>query len=121
MKMFFLPVVAAASLGLGAGCYTPPSLAVFNTSSQSQVRSFQSQAFDTTDREKTLRDIIATLQDCGFVIDKADATLGAITATKLDGYEMRMTVTIRPRGSAQQTVRASAQFKANGRADARPV
>ena len=76
-----------------------------------QLRSYQSRVFDTTDKEKTLRTIIATLQDLGFVVDKADATLGSVSATKLSGYELRMTVTVRPRGEKQLIVRANAQYK----------
>ena len=75
------------------------------------LRSFQSRAFDTTDKEKTLRTVIATLQDLAFVVDKADATLGSVSATKRSGYEMRMTVTVRPRGTTQLLVRANAQFQ----------
>jgi hypothetical protein len=60
----------------------------------------------------TLRSVIATLQDLGFVIDRADATLGAVTATKLDGYQLRVTVTVRGRGSTQLLVRANAQYEA---------
>src|SRR5262245_19779080 len=69
-----------------------------------QLRSYQTRTFDTTDKLQTLRTVIATLQDLGFVIDKADATLGSITATKLNGYRLRMTVTVRERGSAQLLV-----------------
>ena len=76
-----------------------------------ELRSYQTRAFDTTDRLKTLRTVIATLQDLGFVIDKADAALGIITATKLDGYQLRLTVTVRERDSAQLLVRANAQYE----------
>jgi hypothetical protein len=117
----FRALAAGLALAFLPACHTAPALAVFDTRSAAQVRSFQSHAFDTTDRERTLRDVIATLQDCGFVIDRADAALGAITATKLDGYEMRMTVTVRPRGQAQQLVRASAEFKPSQGSAARPV
>jgi hypothetical protein len=75
-----------------------------------QLRSFQSRAFETTDREKTLRTAIATLQDLGFVVDNADATLGTVSGTKLDGYALRMTVSVRPRGETQTLVRASGQY-----------
>ena len=51
------------------------------------------------------------MQDLGFVIDKADADLGAVSATKLDGYELRMTVTVRPRNENELLVRASAQYQ----------
>lgn len=78
--------------------------------SQVQIRSIQTRAFDTTDKEKTLRTIIATLQDLGFVIDKADAVLGSVSATKLDNYSLKMTVTARPRGTSQLLIRASAQY-----------
>ena len=73
-------------------------------------RSIQSRVFDTTDKAKTQRTIIATLQDLGFVIDKADATLGTVSATKLNGYAMRMTVSVRDHGTKQTLVRASAQY-----------
>jgi hypothetical protein len=118
------PLLLLGALGgalLLAGCVTNPALAVFDTGSQVQLRGYQTRAFDTTDREKLLRTIIATLQDLGFVIDKADATLGSVSGTKLAGYEMRLTATVRPRGETQQLVRASAQFKAGGSAAAQPV
>jgi hypothetical protein len=78
--------------------------------SQVQLRQMQTRAFDTTDVEKTLRAAIATLQDLGFVVDKADLDLGTVTATKLDGYALRMTVTVRHRGKTQVSVRANAQY-----------
>lgn len=94
-----------------SGCGTPPSLAVFDTGSQVQLRSYQSRTFTGPDREKALRGVIATMQDLGFVIDKADAMLGTVTGTKLAGYELRMTVTVQARGHTQLLVRASAQSK----------
>lgn len=80
-------------------------------SNQVQLRQIQSRAFDTTDKTKTLRTVISTLQDLGFVIDKADLELGSITATKLDGYALRMSVTVRPRNTKQLLVRANAQYQ----------
>ena len=80
-------------------------------SNQVQLRQIQSRAFDTTDKTKTLRTVISTLQDLGFVIDKADLELGSITATKLDGYALRMSVTVRPRNAKQLLVRANAQYQ----------
>jgi len=78
--------------------------------SQVKLRSFQTRAFDTTDKEKVLRTVLATLQDLGFVIDKADSVLGSVSATKLSGYQLKMTVTVRSRGITQMLVRANAQF-----------
>jgi hypothetical protein len=85
-----------------------------------QLRSFQSRAFDTNDQNKTLRTIIATLQDLGFVIDKADSTLGSVSATKLDSYALKMTVSVRPRGGTQLLVRANAQYNIRAVEDPQP-
>lgn len=49
--------------------------AMLTTESQVALRSIQSRAFNTRDTKKTLRTVIATLQDLGFVIDKADQEL----------------------------------------------
>ena len=108
----FAIIVIGASLASISGCQTTSSKQLLKTEeSQVQVRSIQTRAFDTTDKNKTLRTIIATLQDLGFVLDKADEVLGSVSATKLDGYRLRMTVTVRPRGQTQLLVRASVQYK----------
>ena len=78
--------------------------------SQVQLRAIQTRAFDTTDRDKMLRTGIATLQDLGFIVDKADNVLGAVSATKLNRYTLRMTVSVRPHGKTQLLVRANAQY-----------
>lgn len=78
--------------------------------SQVKLRSIQSRVFDTTDRNLMLRTVIATLQDLGFVIDDADETLGTVSATKLKGYVLRITVSVRPRGDKQMIVRSNAQY-----------
>ena len=111
---FFRPATSLALLLLAASlaaCDTAPARPVLEGGSQVELRSIQTRAFGTDDREQTLRTVIATLQDLGFVIDKADATLGAVSATKLDGYELRMTVTVRPKTTESLLVRASAQYQ----------
>jgi len=111
----------------GQACQTDSrrqALAV--SKSQVQLRSFQSRAFDTTDREKTLRTIMATLQDLSFVLDKADAILGSVSGTKFGNpemsgpYQVRMTVSVRPRGKTQLIVRANAQFNVEAIEDPKP-
>jgi hypothetical protein len=87
---------------------------------QVQLRSVSTRSFDTADRNLTVRNVIATLQDLNFVIDKADEALGTVSATKFDGYVMRMTVTVRPRGQRQMAVRASAQYNMAAVSDAKP-
>jgi len=93
-----------------AACATVDPRLLDTEQSQVQLRSIQSRAFDTTDKEQTLRAVIATLQDLAFVVDKADLKLGTVSATKLDGYLLRMTVSVRPRGQGEMLVRANAQF-----------
>lgn len=93
-----------------AACASNRDQMLDSQESQVQLRQIQSRAFDTTDEEKTLRTVIATLQDLGFVIDKADKDLGVVSATKLKNYALSMTVSVRPKGTTQLLVRANAQY-----------
>lgn len=119
MKNNAVLVMIVLSL-LVIGCATTQQRLLDSDSSQVQLRSIQTRAFDTTDKEKTLRTIMSTLQDLGFVIDKADATLGTVSATKLKYYALRMTVTVRPRGETQLLVRANAQYNVKPVTDPEP-
>jgi len=76
---------------------------------QAALRAMQTRAFDTTDDQKTLRAVIATLQDLGFVIDDANTSLGIVSGTKLDGGMVRVMVTVTRQGTKQTAVRASVQ------------
>ncbi len=76
---------------------------------QAALRTMQTRAYDTTDEQKTMRAVIATLQDLGFVIDDANAMLGIVSATRLEGGFVRIMVTVKRRGEKQTSVRASAQ------------
>lgn len=91
------------------GCVTA-NQHVMESASAVELRSFQTRAFDMTDKEKMLNAVIATLQDLGFIIDKADEDLGLVTATKYSGYQIRMSVIVQPRGKTQLAVRASALY-----------
>ena len=103
------------------GCQTNSKSQIISASeSQVALRQMQSRAFDTTDIPKTLRTVIATLQDLSFVIDKADAELGSVSGTKLDGYALRMTVSVRPHGESQLLVRANAQYNITAVEDPAP-
>lgn len=105
-----IPLAVAVACALTA-CASPSEQLLATGESQLQLRSIQTRAFDTTDKEKTLRTVMATLQDLGFVLDDADEVLGTVSATKLDRYALRMTVTVRPRGETQLLVRANAQYE----------
>ena len=120
MKQITCTLAVFLALSLTA-CQTTSMNQVMETSeSQVQMRQIQTRAFDTTDTKKTLRTIIATLQDLGFVIDKADNELGTISGTKLDGYSLRMTVTVRQRGQKQTLVRANATYNVTPVDDPQP-
>jgi hypothetical protein len=116
-KLCMLMVV---SLTLG-GCVATMKDQVLDTNNESQLqkRSYQTRAFDTPDKQKVLRAVISTLQDLGFIIDRADSTLGSVSATKLDSYLLKITVTVRPRGD-QMLVRANAQYNVTPVEDPKP-
>ena len=118
MKKLALIMVALLAL---SGCASLKDR-VLDTGDQSQVekRSYQSRVFDTGDKQKVLRAVISTLQDLGFVIDKADATLGTVSGTKLDNYSLKMTVSVRAKGKEQMLVRANAQFNITPVEDPKP-
>ncbi len=95
---------------LSFGCTPSTKQILASSESQVKLRSIQTRVFDTTDKLKTMRTVIATLQDLGFVIDKADDVLGSISATKWKGYALRMTVNVSLKGDSQTRVRANAQY-----------
>jgi hypothetical protein len=111
-------LLAAISL---VGCANNSTQSALDVgTNQVQLRQIQSRAFDTNDKAKTLRTVIAVLQDLGFVIDKADLELGTVTATKLDGYALRMSVSVRPRNATQLIVRANGQYQEEAVTDPAP-
>jgi hypothetical protein len=93
------------------GCQTTKQRLLDSGTSQVQLRSIQTRAFDTSDKIKCLRTVMAALQDLDFVIDDADDVLGAVSATRLNRYALRITVTVRPREDKQLLVRASIQYE----------
>ncbi|MDR3358635.1 MAG: hypothetical protein LBN96_07270 [Desulfovibrio sp.] len=104
------------------GCHASAQRGVMDTDGESQlkIRQMQTRYFDTRDKKKTMESAIATLQDLGFVIDKASFELGTVSATKLSGYNLRMSVNVTPRSGGRMSVRANAQFNANVVDDPQP-
>lgn len=99
--------VVALALAVAA-CQTKDAAMAVTPSSKSAVelRAMQGRVFDTADRGKTLRTVIATLQDLGYSIEKVEAGAGTVSARKL--ANLQMTVSVFPRGAKQMTVRANA-------------
>jgi hypothetical protein len=98
--------VGAIALSLAACQAANQPKLVESQKSPVELRALQSRAFETTNREKTLRAVIATLQDLGYSIDKVEPSAGTITGTKLS--QLRLTATVYPRGESRMMVRANA-------------
>jgi hypothetical protein len=109
-----LPLLGASLL---VGCATSPAN-VAGAGTQLEMRQIQTREYDTLDKSMTMRSVIATLQDLGFTIDQADADLGAVTATRLHEYTMRMTVTVVERDNQRISVRANARVNEDSVTDA---
>jgi hypothetical protein len=93
-----------------SGCATTPGADVIGAGSQVQARQMQTREYDTLDKRLTLRSVIATLQDLGFTIDRADLELGTVTGTRHSEYTMRITVTVREKDGDRVAVRANARI-----------
>lgn len=122
LRWMLLPLIVMTALL--SGCQSMKDR-VLDTSADGQtsveLRAIQSRSFDTSDKQKTMRSVIATLQDLGFVVDKADLDLGSVSATKLSGYSLRMTVSVRPGASGKNMiVRANAQYNITPVTDPKP-
>lgn len=105
-------VAGAVIMLFVVGCYSNANSVLDNKSkSQVEQRSYQARVFNTVNKNQTVRTVIATLQDLDFVIDKADDSLGAVSATKFSrNVPLNISVTVRPRGTQQLVVRANAQY-----------
>jgi hypothetical protein len=79
---------------------------VLSTKSAVELRAMQVRVYDTKDKNKTLRTVIATLQDLGYSIDKVDAEAASVSANKLT--VLRISASIYPHGTMQMAVRANA-------------
>jgi hypothetical protein len=105
-----LVTTAGMALALAAGgCASPQVTEVLSTKSPVELRAMQTRAFDTTDQNKMLRTIVATLQDNGYTIDKVEPPAGTVSATKL--AQLRLTATATQHGTSQITVRANAMVR----------
>ena len=107
-RRFSPGLCALLSTALVACATHPPE--ILGSGSELATREYQTREYETLDRNLTLRSVLATLQDLGFVIDSADESLGTVTATRASQYRMRMTVTVREKGANRVLVRANARI-----------
>lgn len=110
MKIIF--VITLSTVIFLSGCATTNDRILdVDDETQLQKRNYQSRIFDTSNKEKVLRATLSTLQDLGFVIDNANLMLGSVSGTKLDRHnKIKITVSVRPKGTDRMLVRANAQF-----------
>lgn len=90
------------------------------THSQAAQRAISTRAFDTGDRAKVFQAVISSLQDLGFVVDRADGVLNTVSATRFGSGIVRFTVTLRPGGETRTIVRASGQINQHELSDPAP-
>jgi hypothetical protein len=108
--------ILMAGMVLLHGCTTPetPKDLLAPTDAQLKIRSIQTRAFDIADRNTAMRGVIASLQDLGFIIERANEALGLVTAARFaepNYYDVvSITVTVRQEMKDKLTVRANAIY-----------
>lgn len=115
-----MPLIGAGLLLAGAlslqGCAAPQATQdlLAPTEAQMKIRSLQTRSFDLTDRNAAIRGVIASLQDLGFIIERANEDLGLVTAARFaepNYYDVvTITVTVRQETEAKMSFRANAIY-----------
>jgi len=90
-----------------ASCTTTNENVLGDNKSQVALRNMQSRSFETGDKEAVMRGVISTMQDLGFIIDKADDKLGTVSGMSFSNRS-KMTITVREQGKKAMVVRANA-------------
>lgn len=107
-------LVAAFVIAQGCAAPQPSQDLLAPTEAQMKIRSVQSRSFDVTDRQVAMRGVIAALQDLGFIIERANESLGLVTAARFaepNFYDVvGITVTVRPEAEGKMTIRANAIY-----------
>ena len=119
MKFSGILMTAIATSIAFSGCTSSKEQLMKMDESQVKLRSMQTRAFDTTEKDKMLRTVISTLQDLGYIVNEANEVIGTVSARtthikykflEKKKYPLLITVTVRPRGETQLLVRANAQY-----------
>lgn len=115
-----MPLIGAGLLLAGAlslqGCAAPQATQdlLAPTEAQMKIRSLQTRSFDLTDRNAAIRGVIASLQDLGFIIERANEGLGLVSAARFaepNYYDVvTITVTVRQETEAKMSFRANAIY-----------
>lgn len=119
MKISGILIIVIAVIIAFSGCASSKKQLLRMDESQVKLRSMQTRAFDTTDKDKMLRTVISALQDLGYIVNEANEVIGTVSARtthikykllEKKKYPLLITVTVRPRGETQLLVRANAQY-----------
>ena len=115
-----IQIIGVAAIMAGTvmvqGCVAPePRQELFApTDAQMKIRSAQSRTFEVNDATVAMRGVIAALQDLGFIIERANAPLGLVTAARFaepNYYDvLGVTVTVRPQEAGRTMIRANAIY-----------
>jgi hypothetical protein len=108
-------VLIVAVVLWGQGCTPQPSEDLLApTAAQMRLRSLQSRTFDVKDRPLAMRGVIGALQDLGFTIERADESLGLVTAARFaepNFYDVvGVTVTVRQQAEGRFLIRVNAIY-----------
>lgn len=114
-QLFLLPIL------LLGGCQMDSRQQVLaTTNTQAAQRAISTRVFDTSDQTKVFQAAISTLQDLGFIVERADKVLGTVSATRAGVNLVRFTVSLRPMGTTRTIVRASGQLDQHELSDPAP-
>ena len=112
--LLFFGLCCALQACVAQGPQKPPEDLLSLTDAQLKIRSFQTRTFDAQDSNAVLRAVAAALQDLGFIIERANAPMGLVTAGKFAGEGftgfVEVTVMVRSTDTKQTEVRVNALF-----------
>ena len=111
-RILVAAIATTTFIGL-SGCAAPQKQLMKMDTNQVNLRHMQTRAFDTTNKKKTLRTVISTLQDLDFLIDEANRVLGLVSATRTTDW-LQITVTVRAKSERQMLVRANMEYNRKG-------
>lgn len=120
MKKIISITIASLSIIAFSGCAMNSTDQIMAAESQVKLRSFQTKTYQSKSKKDVMRGVVSVLQDLSFIVDKADFDLGTITATKLDGYNLKMSVTVRPKSETHYLVRSNIQYGSKAVEEAKP-